>query len=119
MRIIFRQCLWLALLCALLIPTLLPAADSRPNILFTLTEDQGAHVSFLDTPGLQTPNMDSLARSGVYFKNIFVGYPVCSPSKACIYTGLHNHKNGLLNNTPNYHKPADQLTRRRRIIRFT
>jgi len=87
------------------------AADSKkPNILFILTEDQGAHLSFLGTPGLQTPNMDSLAKSGVYFRNFFVGYPVCSPSKACLYTSLHNHTNGILNNTPNYHKSADQLT---------
>ena len=87
-----------------------PIARRPPNILFILTEDQGAHLSFLGTPGLQTPNMDALARSGVYFKNFFVGYPVCSPSKACIYTGLHNHANGILNNTVNYHKPAVQIT---------
>jgi len=85
------------------------AADSRPNILFILTEDSG-NLSFLGTPGLQTPAMDSLARSGVYFKNFFVAYPVCSPSKACIYTGLHNHESGILNNTQNYFKPASELT---------
>ena len=86
------------------------AEASKPNILFILTEDQGAHLSLRGTPGLQTPNLDALARSGVYFRNAFVAYPVCSPSKACIYTSLHNHTNGILNNTPNYHKPAAQLT---------
>ncbi len=86
------------------------AAAKPPNILFILTEDQGPHLSFLGTPGLRTPNMDALARSGVFFRNAFVGYPVCSPSKACIYTSLHNHTNGILNNTPNYHKPATELT---------
>ena len=54
--------------------------------------------------------MDSLARSGVYFKNFFVAYPVCSPSKAAIYTGLASHANGIMNNTQNYFKPASQLT---------
>ena len=63
------------------------ASKPKPNILFILTEDQGAHLGFLGTPGLQTPHMDSLARSGVLFRNAFVAYPVCSPSKACIYTG--------------------------------
>ena len=86
------------------------AAPAKPNVLFILTEDQGAHLSFLGTPGLQTPHMDELARSGVYFNRAFVAYPVCSPTKAAIYTGLHNHTNGLLNNTPNFHKPAAQLT---------
>ena len=54
--------------------------------------------------------MDALARSGMLFRNAFVAYPVCSSSKACIYTGLHNHRTGLLNNTVNFHQPAAELT---------
>jgi N-sulfoglucosamine sulfohydrolase len=54
--------------------------------------------------------MDALARAGVLFTNAFVAYPVCSASKAAIYTSLHNHANGILNNTVNYHKPAANLT---------
>lgn len=99
--------IWLTLLWA----SLGIAAAARPmNVLFILTEDQGAHLGVLGTPGLKTPHMDALARSGVLFTNAFVAYPVCSPSKAAIYTSLHNHTNGLLNNTPNFHKPAAQLT---------
>jgi alpha-L-rhamnosidase len=86
------------------------ARKKFPNILFFLAEDQGAHLSHLGTPGLQTPNIDALARSGVYFSNAFVAYPVCSASKASIYTGLHCHTNGILNNTHNFHKPASQVT---------
>lgn len=89
------------------------AADTavrRPNLLFILTEDHGAQLGCLGTPGLQTPHMDALARSGVYFENAFVVYPVCSASKAAIYTGLHNHTNGILNNTLNLHKPAAAVT---------
>ena len=44
--------------------------------------------------------MDSLARSGMFFNNAFVVYPVCSAAKAAIYTGLHNHANGILNGQP-------------------
>ena len=93
-----------------ILPAGAAGAPVKTNLLFILTEDQGAHLGMLGTPGLQTPNMDALARSGVYFHNAFVGYPVCSPSKACIYTSLHNHSNGILNNTPNYHKPASRLS---------
>ncbi len=94
------------------LPALFGAAPvpARPNVLFILTEDQGAQLSFLGTPGLQTPHMDSLARTGVYFDQAFVAYPVCSASKAAIYTGLHNHTNGILNNTINLLKPASQVT---------
>ncbi|WP_246151730.1 sulfatase family protein [Rubripirellula reticaptiva] len=93
------------------------AAD-RPNVLFVLTEDQGAHLSLLDTPGLKTPNIDSLAKSGVYFSNAFVVYPVCSASKSAIYTGLHNHTNGILNNTHNFHVPANKVTAAQRGLKL-
>lgn len=85
-------------------------STSMPNVLFFLSEDQGNHLSFLGTPGLKTPHLDRLARSGVYFDNAFVAYPVCSASKAAIYTGMHNHTNGILNNTHNFHKPAHLVT---------
>jgi arylsulfatase A-like enzyme len=86
------------------------AKKKFPNILFFLAEDQGAHLSRLGTPGLLTPNIDALAKTGVYFKNAFVAYPVCSASKASIYTGLHCHTNGILNNTHNFHKPDSAVT---------
>jgi len=89
-----------------------------PNILLFLAEDQGAHLSHLATPGLQTPNIDALARSGTYFENAFVVYSVCSASKAAMYTGLHSHTNGILNNTHNFHKPAGKVTDKERGMKL-
>ena len=86
------------------------AKPARPNVLFILTEDQGAHLGYVGTPGVQTPHMDALAAAGVYFNNAFVAYPVCSASKAALLTGRCNHLNGILNNTVNFHKSAAQLT---------
>jgi N-sulfoglucosamine sulfohydrolase len=83
---------------------------AQPNILFILTEDQGAHMSALGRTDIQTPNMDALAASGALFRRAYVAYPVCSASKACIMTGLHSHVNGLVNNTNNYLKRAEKLT---------
>lgn len=83
---------------------------SKPNILFILIEDQGAQLGCRGTLGLKTPYLDQLAASGTLFREAFVAYPVCSPSKACIYTGLYPHANGLRNNTKNYPKPAAKLT---------
>lgn len=97
-----------------LFATVVSSAEERPNILFILTEDQGAHLSLLQTPGLKTPHMDALAKKGTYFRNAFVAYPVCSASKAALYTGLHGHTNGILNNTHNYHKPAELVTQAER-----
>ena len=82
----------------------------QPNVLLILTEDQGTQAGYLGTPGVQTPHMDALAKSGVVFENACVVYPVCSASKAALYSGLYNHANGILNNTLNYHKPLAQIT---------
>ena len=83
---------------------------SPPNILFILTEDQGAQLGALGTVGLETPHIDELAQRGILFSQAFVDVPVCSASKAAIYTGLHGHANGIPTNTPNFFKPADQLS---------
>jgi N-sulfoglucosamine sulfohydrolase len=83
---------------------------ASPNVLLILIEDQGAHLGCLGTPGLSTPHMDALAKDGVLFRQCYVGYPVCSPSKACMYSGLYPHRNGLINNTNNHFKPAASLT---------
>lgn len=90
------------------------AAESQTptgqNVLFILTEDQGCQLSHLGTPAVSTPNMDAIAKSGTYFRNAYVAYPVCSASKAALFTGLHSHTNGVLNNTANIHKPAGEVT---------
>ncbi|WP_395090537.1 sulfatase [Armatimonas sp.] len=80
------------------------------NILLILTEDQGTQVGYLGTPGVKTPHMDSLAQTAVVFEQAFVVYPVCSASKAALYTGMYNHANGILNNTLNYHKQRAEIT---------
>lgn len=84
------------------------AEPSRPNVLFLLTEDHGPHLSLLGTPGLSTLNIDALAATGVYFDRAFVVYPVCSASKAALYTGLYSHVNGLMGNVRNTFKPAHE-----------
>ena len=95
------------LLALILAPSLFAA---QPNILFILTEDQGAHMSALGRTDIETPRIDALAASGALFRRAYVAYPVCSASKACIMTGLHSHVNGLVNNTNNYLKHAEKLT---------
>jgi N-sulfoglucosamine sulfohydrolase len=104
------------LLMLMLTLTLMPAglsgsdAVTRPNVLLILAEDHGAHLGALGTAGVETPAIDAFAQQGVLFRRAYVGYPVCSASKACIMTGLDPHVNGLRNNCENYFKPAANLT---------
>ncbi len=71
---------------------------SQPNIIFILNDDQRFDaMGFLD-PALNTPNMDRIARDGVYFPNAFVTTALCSPSRASILTGQYMHNHGIADN---------------------
>lgn len=69
--------------------------QKQPNIILIVTDDQGyadlsayKHVS----ENCQTPNMDRLANRGVLFDKCYVSGPVCSPSRAAIYTGKYQER---------------------------
>ncbi|TWU60042.1 Arylsulfatase [Rubripirellula tenax] len=71
----------------------------QPNILFVFSDDHapqaiGAYGSKIN----QTPNLDRIANEGAIFRNSFCANSICGPSRACILTGKHSHKNGFLHN---------------------
>lgn len=62
---------------------------SRPNFLFILTDQQRFDaVGFVGSRLVRTPNLDRLARHGVYFTHSYCAQAVCSPSRASIFSGL-------------------------------
>jgi N-acetylglucosamine-6-sulfatase len=79
------------------------AADDRPNILFVFSDDHALNaISAYGGPLAEvapTPNIDRIAREGALFRNSFCANSICGPSRACILTGKHSHKNGFLRNT--------------------
>ena len=65
-------------------------AIEKPNIIFILTDDQRWDaLGYAGNPIIQTPNMDALAASGLYFRNAFVTTPICAASRASLFTGLY------------------------------
>jgi len=78
------------LLFILLSASLSGKESLRPNIVFILTDDQ--RWDALCVAGnkiIKTPEMDALAKNGVYFKNAFSTTPICAASRASILTGLY------------------------------
>jgi arylsulfatase A-like enzyme len=49
-------------------------------------------------PIVTTPNIDSLARNGVLFDQLYTASPVCAPNRASIATGRYPSVNGLRTN---------------------
>lgn len=69
---------------------------TRPNILVFLTDDHAqwatGHTGSAD---LQTPALDFLAETGVRMANAFTPCPVCSPARACFWTGRLPSQHGI------------------------
>lgn len=83
-------------------PAALNAATPRPNILFIMVDEMRWDAMGCEKhPVVATPNLDRLARSGVRFANSYTVSPVCSPARACVFTGRYAHVNGVtINGVP-------------------
>jgi len=61
-----------------------------PNIIFILADDLGyGDLSFNGQTHFNTPNIDRLAKEGLFFTQHYAGSTVCAPSRSAIMTGLH------------------------------
>ena len=70
--------------------------NKRPNLLFLLTDDQGAWaMRCAGNTDIHTPNLDRLASQGMRFDNFFCASPVCSPARASILTGRIPSQHGV------------------------
>jgi len=69
------------------------SAQDRPNILFILVDDMG--YSDLGCYGgeIDTPNIDSLAASGIRFNGMY-NTAKCHSSRACLLTGIYAQQSG-------------------------
>ena len=73
--------------------------DQRPNIVYIMTDDHTAQMmSCYDRRFIETPNLDRIAADGVRFTHSYVANSLSGPSRACMLTGKHSHKNGFTNN---------------------
>ena len=75
------------------------AAQQRYNIVYIMTDDHTAQMmSCYDGRYVNTPNLDRIANDGVKFTRSYVANSLSGPSRACMLTGKHSHKNGFTNN---------------------
>ena len=71
-------------------------SDSRPNILFIMSDDHAAHAMGCYGSRInRTPNLDRIADGGMRFDNCFCTNSICTPSRATILTGTYSHVNGV------------------------
>lgn len=77
----------------------LPAAEAaapRPNIIFVLVDDMGwgdmgcfYQNARGSQPAMKTPSLDKMAAEGIQLRRHYCGSPVCAPSRASLFSGVH------------------------------
>ena len=71
----------------------------RPNIIVIVSDQQRS-----DTLGCNgntfahTPNLDAMATRGANFSQAFTPFPVCTPARASMWSGVHPNRHGITYN---------------------
>jgi arylsulfatase len=69
----------------------------QPNILFIMADQHRGDCLGCDgNRDILTPNLDTIAKEGVRFRNAYTSTPSCIPARAAILTGLSPWHHGLL-----------------------
>lgn len=74
---------------------------SRPNVLFITTDQWRGDLRPGGGDWLKTPKLDAFAAEAVSFAQHYTQAYPCGPARACMNTGLYQHKNrAVQNGTP-------------------
>ena len=80
---------------------------NKPNILLIITDQQRTDtLGYLGKTSCKTPNMDRIAREGISFEKNLCTSPLCSPSRASIFSSKYPHQLDMLKNNGTLQEPA-------------
>lgn len=69
--------------------------NSRPNIIFVMTDDQGmGDLSCMGNQVVKTPNIDAFYQKSTRFTEYHVS-PTCAPTRAALMSGRHEFRVGV------------------------
>jgi arylsulfatase A-like enzyme len=109
-KILAALVFFLALQCTGPMKERLAVQDQKKNLLFIITDQQQYNaLSYAGNTVLETPNLDRLAKEGVYFENAYTPSAVCAPARSSILTGHTVENTGMRNNQRAYYYEEEGL----------
>ncbi|MFY0715249.1 sulfatase [Seonamhaeicola sp. NFXS20] len=73
--------------------------EVKPNLLFIFPDQlRNASVGINNQDPVKTPNIDKLAKEGILITNAISSFPLCSPYRGMLMTGLLPYNNSVLSN---------------------
>jgi len=82
--------------CSMANPSGSSRGMNRPNIILIMADDLGyGDISCYGSTKISTPNIDTLAKSGMKFTDYHSNCPVCSPTRAALLTGRYQQRAGI------------------------
>lgn len=92
-----KQIIWLPLLAATWGTGLHALAQTRPHIIFIMTDQQRYDaMGCAGNEQIITPHLDQLAQDGYLFGNAYTSCPSSTPARAGLLTGLSPWHHGML-----------------------
>ncbi|MDQ8181555.1 arylsulfatase [Pelagicoccus sp. SDUM812005] len=71
------------------------AAESKPNVVIVITDDQGyGDLGFTGNPAIKTPHLDRLRSQATLLDNFHVD-PTCAPTRSALMTGRYSGRVGV------------------------
>lgn len=75
-------------------------SSAHPNLLFIFPDQfRNAAIGINNQDPVKTPNLDELADEGMLVSNAISSYPLCSPYRGMLMTGLLPYNNKVLTNS--------------------
>lgn len=84
-------------------------APSTRNVLFIGSDDLNHSFSTYGQRVVPTPNLDRIAAAGVRFDRAYCQFPLCSPSRSSMFTGLAPDATGVYNLTKHFREKVPEV----------
>lgn len=75
------------------------SSGKTPDVLFIAIDDMNDWTTLFNKNNpIKTPNLERLAKRGMFFNKAYCASPACCPSRAAIMTGIRPHNSGVYDN---------------------